>query len=544
MADTVRTTEDLVALLADSAAAHSTNRQLIRDVVVSSANPWPILPAEAGLVTVINSKLYPYGDVRRFGADTTGVADQIASQAFQKAHDSLPSTGGDIIIPGGVYMVDGTGATLASPKILCSITKPNVRIVISPGAKFLFHGWSKTDSDANNDSGSGANVFTGFLFNDGIVGGGVWGGYVEGDSDGTALTNLRSRAKFVAIDGADDIIVFGLRGKLIVGNLVNARGNGSGLGYAERIIVTNCLGESCAESAFNYMGGVRNCAFSNNISRLNKYHGFESGAEQITCTGNVCVDNARDGITHVGRYGTFSGNLLRTNTQIGFNFQWSASAGSDGSYNTLIGNTITNNGLSGVQCDAGSAYNVIEGNTVLDNGAGSGEGIKLAATCTRYTIRGNTVGDTGVAKQSTGIDIITGSQIEVIGNVTFGHATQGITVNTSTDNVRVIGNDFGDTAVIASSTTNRFVRNNRGYVTENSGTATIASGTTSIAVSHGLSTAGTTTLAAIQVTPTNNPTAVTRFWISGISSTQFTINVNADPGATTATFVWSANVQV
>lgn len=480
-------------------------------------------------------------NVQDFGPVGHGLSDEIALGAFQRAHDALPSTGGVLYVPSDDYLVDGSGATLAAPRILCSITKPNVRVTCAEGVKFSFEGWSKADSDANNDAGAGTNVFTGFLFNDGVVGGGVWGGYVEGDSDGTALTNLRSRAKFVAIDGADDVTVFGLRGKLIVGNLVNARGSGSGLSAAQRVIVSHCHGESCAESAFNYMGGVEDSVFSNNISRLNKYHGFESGAQRLSCTGNVLTDNVKDGITHVGRHGTFSGNVLRNNGIAGFNFQWSASPSSDGSYNTLIGNVITNNALVGVQCDGSTTHNAIKSNEVLDNGSGAGEGIKLAIGCSEYTIVGNTVGDTGVAKQATGIDVITGTSIFILGNRTYGHATQGLTVNTNSDNIRVIGNDFGDTVVIAASTTNKFVRNNRGYVTENKGTAIVPNGSTTVVVNHGLSV--TPTAGDVSVTPTNSMGAAAKYFVGSYTATQFTITVNADPGATTASFAWSASVQ-
>jgi hypothetical protein len=69
-----------------------------------------------------------------------------------------------------------------------------------------------------------------------------------------------------------------------------------------------------------------------------------------------------------------------------------------------------------------------------------------------------------------------------------------------------------------------------------SGTATVLSGTTSIVVTHG---AGfTPSLNQIRVTPTNNLGTATKWWISTPTATQFTINVDVNPGATTATFVW------
>jgi hypothetical protein len=80
------------------------------------------------------------------------------------------------------------------------------------------------------------------------------------------------------------------------------------------------------------------------------------------------------------------------------------------------------------------------------------------------------------------------------------------------------------------------LRNNIGWATESTGTATVASGSTSIAVTHNL--AATPALANISVTPTNSLGSAAKFWISNVTATQFTINVNADPGATTATFAW------
>ncbi len=73
----------------------------------------------------------------------------------------------------------------------------------------------------------------------------------------------------------------------------------------------------------------------------------------------------------------------------------------------------------------------------------------------------------------------------------------------------------------------------------NSGTATVADSTTSIVVNHGLATTPT----RVQITPTNNPTnAVSFWWVDTLTPTQFTINVNADPGASGLDFDWRAVV--
>jgi len=95
-------------------------------------------------------------------------------------------------------------------------------------------------------------------------------------------------------------------------------------------------------------------------------------------------------------------------------------------------------------------------------------------------------------------------------------------------------------ALLETGGTNTIVRNNIGWKTENTGTATVLSGTTSIAVSHGLDT--TPALANLTVTPTNSLGSATRFWISGVTNTSFTINVDVNPGVTTATFAWAVRM--
>lgn len=81
------------------------------------------------------------------------------------------------------------------------------------------------------------------------------------------------------------------------------------------------------------------------------------------------------------------------------------------------------------------------------------------------------------------------------------------------------------------------IKNNRGYTTENSGTATVANGTTSIVINHGLATTPTRVFVTSRLWSNS-----TKSWITTIGATQFTINVDADPGAGTAIFDWHAQV--
>jgi hypothetical protein len=115
--------------------------------------------------------------------------------------------------------------------------------------------------------------------------------------------------------------------------------------------------------------------------------------------------------------------------------------------------------------------------------------------------------------------------------------TGGSGDNLITDNSLTVGTFAPTVALLESDGTDTIVRNNIGWKTDNTGTATVIDTTTSIAVAHGL--AITPTLGDIVVTPTNNLGNATKFWVSGATTTEFTINVDVDPGATTATFAWS-----
>lgn len=137
----------------------------------------------------------------------------------------------------------------------------------------------------------------------------------------------------------------------------------------------------------------------------------------------------------------------------------------------------------------------------------------------------------------------------IIANNTFNrdkddhtYAYGVIEVGGTCDKNQIINNYFDPAGVTVLSKVgaNTIVRGNIGYKTENSGTATIPNGQTHIDVTHGL--AVTPTVDDITVTPTNIMGNATKFWISGVSATEFIITVDADPGAGTATFAWKAIV--
>jgi hypothetical protein len=126
-----------------------------------------------------------------------------------------------------------------------------------------------------------------------------------------------------------------------------------------------------------------------------------------------------------------------------------------------------------------------------------------------------------------------------------GNQLSGIRVeNGATGEIR--DNDFGDAFAshldLHASAAHTFAGSNRGVVNKNSGTATILNTATSIAVTHGLSVtpaAGECWFLGAE-NPSNTPGA---HWIDTYTATQFTANVENDPGASNYDIVWFCDVR-
>jgi hypothetical protein len=107
----------------------------------------------------------------------------------------------------------------------------------------------------------------------------------------------------------------------------------------------------------------------------------------------------------------------------------------------------------------------------------------------------------------------------------------------------ITGNQFFDIqssplSAISGTTSTTKVYRNIGYVTENSNSVTINSGSTSITVNHGLdyTPAGGDISLTVMTLTTND---IGYVYVTNITSTQFTINVKNDPGASGANIGWS-----
>lgn len=137
------------------------------------------------------------------------------------------------------------------------------------------------------------------------------------------------------------------------------------------------------------------------------------------------------------------------------------------------------------------------------------------------------------------------SNSQIIGNnfIASGHTGKAIQItHASCNNAQIIDNSISGTyaqsPLIVDSGTGTMIRHNTGFITEKSGTATVTNPSLTVVVNHGLS--YTPNIADIHIEPQATWGNCNNWWVSTITSTQFTINCNASPAVSLA-FSWSIN---
>ena len=274
-------------------------------------------------------------------------------------------------------------------------------------------------------------------------------------------------------------------------------------------------------------------------------------ADNITIAGNNISGASRGIANHIGGGTTSDNHVIINNVLRDSPDAIDYAIKLQDSGHIVMGNRITNWDADAINL-SGTTNSIISNNVISEIDAGFGVGINVSTGVQNVTIENNTIYDLGTAAQKGwGIRILADGDVTGIvirnnriydsgaGVQGYGIFLQGVT---ATSEVQIEGNylegniDAAFTPTSALSSTVKAIRN-RGFTTENSGTATVISGDTFVDVSHGLGT--TPAISDIKVTPTNNLGSAAKFWISDVGASTFRINVDIDPGATTATFSWS-----
>lgn len=301
----------------------------------------------------------------------------------------------------------------------------------------------------------------------------------------------------------------------VVGNDVDANNIGQCIAISLDTTDFNVAGNACKNAKASNGAGIT-------IAKLSGLVGPTRG----TLTGNTYKGNLTSGL---GR-----GFLIQDAFDIQMSGNVSENAKTDGFFlqrvtrASIVGWEARKNGDHGLR---------ISGSVDIAVGAG----IAASNSQTTPNVSSGILVNKDGTTESTGIVISGVRSFDEQAVTTNKNQAFGIEVIDASEVViqvnNVSGNRSGGMSIAGTAT--QQTRNNKGWVTESSDTGTITSGTTSVAVAHNLN--STPAAKDIFVTFTNNPTADPgHAWVSGITSTQFTVNVRTDPGASGLNFSWRA----
>ena len=191
---------------------------------------------------------------------------------------------------------------------------------------------------------------------------------------------------------------------------------------------------------------------------------------------------------------------------------------------SIINNKIWMNNESGIDINSGCYDLIISGNIITSNNqkdvgkAGINIRNDVADRCEKILITNNVFDDFQPTPTQ----------------------TYHIKMTDDTDNITITTNVFGDyaTGAMLLVGSNNVIANNIGYVTENSGIETLLNGQTSVVTSHGCD--YTPSAGDISVTAIESLGSASYWYVDTITSTQFTIRVNVNPGQD-VDFAWNVD---
>jgi hypothetical protein len=391
-----------------------------------------------------------------------------------------------------------------------------------------------------------------------------------GDMDSISITGCTVRDVVSASAGANGILVFG-NAVTVSGNFVRNVNNASGTG-CEGIYVN-------ATYAIVSDNTLQNAGRSEGAINLKGIWRGESSANAngwgVVVSGNrIWYDDARTEGRGI--------NIAAEDVQVVDNYLYGCTGPAITTRAVLAGRNFTIAGNQFVSCDATASADPriiqarltgsnldITGNTFDKCRTGAGGALVFienrnvtaaGQVLDNVRVQGNTMSDFDAADaiRIAAYRFSGGDPYNTFGAVEFSrnmieNGSRGIVsgsniASSAFESLTIADNVFDDVtnptislSVLQTAATVFSLRNNTGVASLTRGTATVANGATTSVVNHGLIL--TPTLQNIMVTPTNNLGTAAKFWVSTPTSTQFTINVDADPGATTATFVWTASIQ-
>lgn len=508
----------------------------------------------------------PVHDVRAYGAVGDGTTDDTA--AIQSAINAIDTAGGGVVfIPKGTYKITSALSGVSNITLLGSGRNQSI-IKIKDS-------YSNNTNCLNFSGKSNITIshltFDGNLANQGIVATTDNKQIAVSFADGSSNININD-CHFK--DWGKDGIYLGNANKVNIHNnfFENSRRIGVIIIRASQVTISN----NQFFDGKNQTNVVSNDAIRYEPNNASDY------CENVTISGNVIKDMQGGVVLYDGAGGSIeyginvSNNIFDTITnKAGIVVYYISGANiSNNSFKSCGKNSVSSVSTNGgaVSADRSPQINIsdnyIETCTGYYASIYVGTGSRGAKVCrntfslddrsaiyisymygslTQRLIADNVciTGGQGAANTYPAIQIVNtathnGDSDIIKDNIIATSDTSGYSSGIVTDymaNGEIVGNVItgNGTKIINTNGTPR-VAQNINYVTEKSGTATVTSGNTYVDVTHGLSI--TPSINKISVIPTNNLGNATKFWVSDVGASTFRININVDPGASTATFSW------
>jgi len=339
----------------------------------------------------------------------------------------------------------------------------------------------------------------------------------------------------------------------IVGNTVTGNSSATRAGIqceegVSNITITGNAIRDCAEWGIKIFDGQGSVTVDNVVINGNSLLAcgisyepnlLSAGFKSVSICGNVITDSFNDGIDAENVNSTegivIANNAIHNPTAHGIITR--------GKHAVITGNSIYDAGDRGIWLRSSCDYAIVSNNTIVDTAA-AGWSIQLTDS-DFVSITGNTIKNANTTTAGEIVDGGTCTDVLITGNVIDTAGAYCVFVDATSPVRWIIDNNILNGATTANlgggDLSTQRVRGNAGWVTENSGTGSITSGGTTDVITHGL--AVTPTAADIRVTltedPSNTPGAI---FVNTITSTQFTVNCENDPGASNLDFEWQAIV--